>query len=450
MTGLAEVLQPIVRSPSSASLGIDLGCNTSDLCGPFDLSMGGFRHFVTWIDFKTRYVNIEFLKNKECRTVTESFKRYLMWISRQKNTQVKRIRTDNGGEYTGQEFENLCGELGIIHETTSPYTPEHNGVAERYNPMIQEGALTLLHDSGLSFKFWVSAVHTVNFVKNHLFHARIEKSPYESFWGRKPRVDWLRTFGVKCWVLVPKSIRKKGNFRSVEGIFVGYFDNSKAYKIWFPRSWTILKSRDVIFDESNHIERVTIHSTDDDDLPNLWEKDILTHFTPIPLPSLLTPLTEDNKLPFAPEYGEPEREVETEEGDKEAEQRGTVDEHQEAEENHVYAPKDFERGAWLDPSNITYGRGKRVKALYSELTALTEGTMALEHTEQIFVTLADDEPSNFKEAMNSPTADEWQKACQAEIENLSSYDTWRLVDRPTDTNIVGNRWVFRVKRDNLG
>ena len=207
--------------------------------------MGGFRHFVTWIDFKMRYVNIEFLKNKECRTVTESFKRYLMWISRQKNTQVKRIRTDNGGEYTGREFENLCGELGIIHETTSPYTPEHNGVAERYNPMIQEGALTLLHDSGLSFKFWVSAVHTVNFVKNRLFHARIEKSPYESFWGRKPRVDWLRTFGIKCWVLVPKSIRKKGNFRSVEGIFVGYFDNSKAYKIWFPQSWTILKSRDV-------------------------------------------------------------------------------------------------------------------------------------------------------------------------------------------------------------
>ena len=28
MSGLAEVLQPLVRSPSSASLGIDLGCNT--------------------------------------------------------------------------------------------------------------------------------------------------------------------------------------------------------------------------------------------------------------------------------------------------------------------------------------------------------------------------------------------------------------------------------------
>ena len=79
----------------------------SALCGPFESSIGGFRYFVTWIDFKTRYVSIEFLKNKECRTVTDSFKRYLAWISRQKNIQVKRVRSDNGGKYTGKEFEQL-------------------------------------------------------------------------------------------------------------------------------------------------------------------------------------------------------------------------------------------------------------------------------------------------------------------------------------------------------
>ena len=45
---------------------------------------------------------------------------------------------------------------------------------------------------------------------------------------------------------------------------MGYYDNSKAYKIWIPRTKTILKARDAIFDESNHIERVTIHATDDD------------------------------------------------------------------------------------------------------------------------------------------------------------------------------------------
>ena len=55
---------------------------------------------------------------------------------------------------------------------------------------------------------------------------------------------------------------------------VGYFDDSKAYKIWIPCTQTVLKVRDVIFDEYNHIERVTIHATDDDDLPDLWNDKI--------------------------------------------------------------------------------------------------------------------------------------------------------------------------------
>ena len=43
----------------------------------------------------------------------------------------------------------MCCEHGIIHETTSPYTLEHNAIAERYNRTLQEGALTLQHDAEL-------------------------------------------------------------------------------------------------------------------------------------------------------------------------------------------------------------------------------------------------------------------------------------------------------------
>jgi transposase InsO family protein len=128
--------------------------------------MAKYKYFVTWIDLKTRYASIEFLKNKECSTITNSFKSYISWISRQKNVQVKQVRSDNRGEYTGHEFEHICSELRIIHETTSLYTPEHNRIAERYNQTLQEGSLTILRDSKLSNKFWVSAIHTVNFIKN--------------------------------------------------------------------------------------------------------------------------------------------------------------------------------------------------------------------------------------------------------------------------------------------
>ena len=59
----------------------------------------------------------------------------------QKDAKVRRIRMDNGDEYTGGEFEALCYEHGIIHETISPYMLENNAVAERYNRTLQEGAL---------------------------------------------------------------------------------------------------------------------------------------------------------------------------------------------------------------------------------------------------------------------------------------------------------------------
>ena len=142
----------------------------SDVCGPFELSSARFRYFITWIDLKTRFTSIEFLKNKECNTVSESFKRYMAWLLHQKKANVKRIRTDNGGEYTGKEFTLICSKLGIIHKTTSLYTPEHNGTAERHNRTLQEGALTLQHDADLPRKFWVSAIHTVNFIKNRILH----------------------------------------------------------------------------------------------------------------------------------------------------------------------------------------------------------------------------------------------------------------------------------------
>ena len=96
---------------------------------------------------------------------------------------MKKVNTDNGGEYMGQEFQDICGELGIIHETTTPYMPEHNGIAERYNRTLQEGSLTLLHDSGLTSRFKVSAIHMTNFIKNQLLHRQINMSPYEAFWA---------------------------------------------------------------------------------------------------------------------------------------------------------------------------------------------------------------------------------------------------------------------------
>ena len=83
----------------------------SNVCGLFELSSARFRYFITWIDLKTRFNSIKFLKNKEGSTVSKSFKKYMAWLLCQRKANVKRIQTDNGGKYTGKEFMQICGKL---------------------------------------------------------------------------------------------------------------------------------------------------------------------------------------------------------------------------------------------------------------------------------------------------------------------------------------------------
>ena len=63
----------------------------SDLYGPFEASMNGYKYFVSWIDLKIRYANVNFLKDKESATVASSFRRYITWLKKQNNANVKRI-----------------------------------------------------------------------------------------------------------------------------------------------------------------------------------------------------------------------------------------------------------------------------------------------------------------------------------------------------------------------
>ncbi|XP_028073587.1 uncharacterized protein LOC114275897, partial [Camellia sinensis] len=50
---------------------------------------------------------------------------------------IKALRSDRGDEYDAP-FGTLCSQLGIIHQTTAPYAPQQNGVAERKNHTLKE------------------------------------------------------------------------------------------------------------------------------------------------------------------------------------------------------------------------------------------------------------------------------------------------------------------------
>ena len=61
-----------------------------------------------------------------------------------------------------------------------------------------------------------------------------------------------------------------------------------------------------------------------------------------------------------------------------------------------------------------------------------------------------DDPKNLKEAMERSDWPEWKEAMDDEIALMAKYQVWDVVDEPGDKNIVGCRWVFRIKRDANG
>ena len=75
-------------------------------------------------------------------------------------------------------------------------------------------------------------------------------SPYELWKKRKPNLSYLRVWGCLAFYRVPDPKRMKLGPRALKGIFVGYAENSKAYRILDSNSNVIVESRDVEFIEN--------------------------------------------------------------------------------------------------------------------------------------------------------------------------------------------------------
>ncbi|GJZ88716.1 zinc finger, CCHC-type containing protein [Tanacetum coccineum] len=76
-------------------------------------------------------------------------------------------------------FGHCVPRRGIYHETTAPYTPQQNGVAERKNRALKEIVNDMLSYSGLSDGFWGEAMLTACYLLNMVPNKRNKTTPYE-------------------------------------------------------------------------------------------------------------------------------------------------------------------------------------------------------------------------------------------------------------------------------
>ena len=127
-------------------------------------------------------------------------------------------------------------------------------------------ARTMLHEYNLPLYFQAEAVNTSCYISNRVFkRPSLNKTSYELWNNRKPKISYLRVFGCKCFILNTKDNLAKFDSKADEGIFLGYSTYSKAYRVFNKRTLVVEEYMHVIFDKSNSFDpRKDIYSVDND------------------------------------------------------------------------------------------------------------------------------------------------------------------------------------------
>lgn len=366
----------------------------SDLVGPMsEKSLNGSKYLLTFIDDFSRKVFGYFLKSKS--EVTEKFLEFKTMIEKQTGCSIKRLRSDNGGEYVNENLKSVLARSGIVHETTIPYCPEMNGVAERMNRTLIERARSMLQDSGLGLRYWPEAVGTAIYLKNRSPTAAVRDAvPESKFTGNAVDVSNLKVFGCASYVLVPKKFRKKFDPKAKKLVFIGYCEN--GYRLLdIDNPSKVTKSRDVVFIENEFPMKV----------PNEAQSkcDIL-----VPMNLLSEKDCSSKNIGSMIENNDNLEEINVDDDD---------------------APEELEI---RQPEQCRYPLRNR------ELKSSSEHEIHFS---------AENEPTTYNEAVKCESRELWKAAMKREYQSLLKNETWELTDLPKGKSAVQNKWVYKIKSD---
>ena len=220
----------------------------ADLCGPVNIvTPSGNKYIFMITDDYSKYTEVYFLKNK-CETFTK-LQEYINYVKNKFGRYPKVFRSDGGGEFINNKLQTFLKSIGVIHQTSAPYTPQQNGVAERKNRTVIEMAKCMLLDSGIDKKYWAKAVNTAVYILNVLPSANQIKTPFELWYDIKSNLSHIRVFGSTAYVFIQDNQRRKFDDKSKKLVLVGFCKNTKAYRLLDPITNKITISRNVHFVE---------------------------------------------------------------------------------------------------------------------------------------------------------------------------------------------------------
>ena len=501
----AKATRKPIRKETATPLATSFGDEVhTDVWGPSSTpSLGGRKYYITFTDDHTRFTRLQLLRTKD--EALQAYKTFAAWASTQHGAKIKRLRSDRGGEYTGNEFTAFLQSQGTERRLTTHDTPQHNGVAESLNRRLLERVRAVLHHSQLPKNLWGEAVNFIVWLKNRTTTRALGKTtPYEQLYGSKPDLGGVPEWGQRVWVHQDSGSKLDG--RATEARWVGFdSDSTHAHRVYWPGKNSVSVERNIKFAPAT----ATITLSSPTPMPTISPTPTavpapqpLTMTTqqaaatlptpptsviiPAPTPSIITPTTTPNphtsslktilQTPAsATDSGEEEMPDDDEEPTTPKKAPAplpmkTTAPQAPKKKTPVPAPappQPTRKSARLAKSSpqtgpqqagsvrVSGGASNRLSQWFhpdwnetSHLADDEDYVFLTEYDPLIIAAAQDasDDPKSLNEAESRPDWVLWKAAMDKEIGTLEDAGTWSTVPRPANKNIIGSKWVFRLKR----
>uniref|UniRef100_A0A2N9G9A2 Integrase catalytic domain-containing protein n=1 Tax=Fagus sylvatica TaxID=28930 RepID=A0A2N9G9A2_FAGSY len=326
---------------------------------------------------------------------------------------------------------------GISHLTTPPHTPEHNGYSERRHLHIVETGLALLTHASLPRSYWTYAFATAVYLINRMPTPTLNlSSPYHKIFQTTPNYSKLRVFGCLCYPWLRPYTSHKLESRSKPCVFLGYSLTQSAYYCLDPSTSRIYVSRHVKFVESQFpYSSVSGPSSIPHSNPiNTWIPAPIkvmssTSQPPLNMPSegftpQQTQSAASTSIPIQPPSTNTAQNTQTTTPSLTSSTNTTPPLHNPPETTTL-------------PTHTMTTRAKN--NIHKPITKMNLHTQ-LSKSNGL-------EPTTVTKALLDP---KWRKAMSDECDALVKNGTWELVPPNSTQNIVGCKWIFRIKRNSDG
>ncbi|GJR42649.1 retrovirus-related pol polyprotein from transposon TNT 1-94 [Tanacetum coccineum] len=394
------------------------------------------------------------LKEKTKDETPEVLKDFLTMIQHNLQAQVISVRTDRGTEFLNKTLHAYFKEEGIEHQTSTPRTPEQNGVVERQNHTLVEAARTMLSASKLPLSFWAEAVATACYTQNRsIIISTHGKIAYHIINDRKPSIKHFYIFGCICYITKDgenlDKIKEKGDLCVM-------FDEAKEMMSDHNNSDLEPQRQDMSVENVSSglvPQGQKASDYDNSDLvpprQNVVPTAEKTDSSQQGLEFLFSPLleeyynpahghAEDNNNDQAPNASFQEAEFINpfctrvqEIGESSSRNIDNTDVHSFQPQSHDYR--------WTRDHPLEQVRGNPTMPVQTRRQLATDPEMCM-----FALTVSIVEPKNIKEAMADSA---WIEAMQDELHQFDRLKVWELVDKPFGKMIIKLKWLWKNKKD---